>query len=596
VTVVNTAAPTISGTAQQGLTLATTNGSWTYDLDYLTYAYQWLRCDAGGASCVPISGAVNPQYLIVGADVGSTLRSEVTATEHATPSPETPIFTADFESGTFAGEVYARQDKSLESQPGGYLNLTANLSTGRTRIVTPGLEGSTYAAKILCGPGDTNVAGSGSSYRTELQITTSISNTFYGGASLEGKDTWITQDLVYDPNYQFGSPATTWIVNTQFWTTGLETGSPCFAIESGSGQGLSIVIRGGTAASSNMRRYTIANAVPLNTLLQFKIHHHWSTTSAGVVEVWLNGTKVVNDTGKPNLAIGSEGVPQHKVGTYRSGSSPPSVDSYVLVDNINYYTADPDPATPPGVTAPNFSGDWHAATTAGLLTQPQAADYTFVLDGTPDSRMQLVTSPLRRTGTTFAVKVTVPSGAPRAENSATHVLYTPGMEFWAAWSIYLDPSWTPPVSFALFHQFFGETGGQSTGSPPFALEITTSSNFELRVRGGSKASAGASAPKDVGHTIAAVSTGVWHDFLAHIRLAKDSTGLVEVYHRIMGGSFPGSPSATDTGVNVLTVAGIDQNVYPESGYYRASDPNQIILYTAGMWIRSTRVAAEAFFA
>jgi len=250
---------------------------------------------------------------------------------------------------------------------------------------------------------------------------------------------------------------------------------------------------------------------------------------------------------------------------------------------------------PPGILAPDFSGDWHAATGTGLLTQPQAADYTFILDGTPDTRMQIVTTPKRRTAATFSVKVTVAPGGDRAENSATHVLYTPGMEFWAAWSIYLDPTWTPPVGFALFHQFFGETGGQSTGSPPFALEITTSSNFELRVRGGAKANAGASAPKDVGHTIAAVSTGVWHDFLAHIRLAKDSSGLIELYHRIQGDNWPGTPSATDTGINVLTVAGIDQNVYPESGYYRSADPNQIILYTAGMWVRSSRSEAEVFF-
>lgn len=342
--VTNTVPPAISGTAQQGQTLSTTDGTWTFSLDYLTYSYQWLRCDAGGGSCVPISGAVNPDYVLTAADVGSTIRSEVTATEHANPSPSVPIFTADFEGGTYSGQVYARQDKTLEGLPGGYTNLTANLSTGRTQIAAPGLSGSSYKSKILIGPGDSNVAGSGNSLRTEVQPTTSIAGVFFGGSSLQGKDTWITQELLWDPAYQFGSPATTWIVNTQFWTTGLETGSPCFAIESGSGQGLSIVIRGGTAASSNMRRYTIANPVPLNTLLKFKIHHFWSTSSSGVVEVWLNGVKVVTDTGKPNLAVGSESVPQHKFGTYRSGSSPPSGDSYIMADNINYWTADPGPS------------------------------------------------------------------------------------------------------------------------------------------------------------------------------------------------------------------------------------------------------------
>jgi hypothetical protein len=73
----------------------------------------------------------------------------------------------------------------------------------------------------------------------------------------------------------------------------------------------------------------------------------------------------------------------------------------------------------------------------------------------------------------------------------------------------------------------------------------------------------------------------------HIRLARDSSGIVEVWHRI-GGSFPVAPNMVGTGVNVLTVAGVDQNVYPETGYYRSTDARPAILYSSGMWIRSTR--------
>ena len=88
-TVVNTVPPTLSGTFRAGNTVQTDNGEWTFDLDYLTYAYQWMRCDAMGASCVDISGATSPGYLIQNADVGSTLRSEVTATEQDFP-PDPP--------------------------------------------------------------------------------------------------------------------------------------------------------------------------------------------------------------------------------------------------------------------------------------------------------------------------------------------------------------------------------------------------------------------------------------------------------------------------------------------------------------------------
>ena len=90
-TVTNLTEPAITGTARQGQLLRTSDGTWSFDLDYLTYAYQWLRCDAAGANCVDIAGATAAQYSLVAADVGSTIRSEVTATEHAnTPTPPGP--------------------------------------------------------------------------------------------------------------------------------------------------------------------------------------------------------------------------------------------------------------------------------------------------------------------------------------------------------------------------------------------------------------------------------------------------------------------------------------------------------------------------
>jgi hypothetical protein len=84
--VTNVTPPTISGQARQGSTLFTTDGTWTYDLAYLSYAYQWLRCDAAGANCNDIAGATNASYLLTAADVGSRIRSEVTATESAASS------------------------------------------------------------------------------------------------------------------------------------------------------------------------------------------------------------------------------------------------------------------------------------------------------------------------------------------------------------------------------------------------------------------------------------------------------------------------------------------------------------------------------
>ena len=51
----NTAAPTITGTAQVGETLTAQNGTWSNSPT--AFQYQWQRCNASGAACANIAGA-----------------------------------------------------------------------------------------------------------------------------------------------------------------------------------------------------------------------------------------------------------------------------------------------------------------------------------------------------------------------------------------------------------------------------------------------------------------------------------------------------------------------------------------------------------
>src|SRR5207247_1980765 len=74
----NTSPPTISGTAQQRQRVSADPGTWS-GTQPPGYAYQWRRCDSGGAACNDISGATNQSYSLVAADVGATLRVSVTA-------------------------------------------------------------------------------------------------------------------------------------------------------------------------------------------------------------------------------------------------------------------------------------------------------------------------------------------------------------------------------------------------------------------------------------------------------------------------------------------------------------------------------------
>jgi hypothetical protein len=74
----NTSPPTISGTPLVGQKLTGSTGSWTGKPT--RYAYQWQRCDSGGAGCTAISGATSSSYTVSSSDVGNTLKVTVTAT------------------------------------------------------------------------------------------------------------------------------------------------------------------------------------------------------------------------------------------------------------------------------------------------------------------------------------------------------------------------------------------------------------------------------------------------------------------------------------------------------------------------------------
>jgi hypothetical protein len=76
----NVSPPSVSGTASVGAVLSASTGSWTGSP---TFTYLWLRCAAGGLSCLPIAGATESTYTAQSADAGSTLEVQVTATTSA---------------------------------------------------------------------------------------------------------------------------------------------------------------------------------------------------------------------------------------------------------------------------------------------------------------------------------------------------------------------------------------------------------------------------------------------------------------------------------------------------------------------------------
>jgi hypothetical protein len=78
----NTREPSISGSAVVGSRLTANRGEWVGNTP-ITYAYQWLRCNASGEDCAEISGATDNAYVVAAADVNRTIRVRVTARNDA---------------------------------------------------------------------------------------------------------------------------------------------------------------------------------------------------------------------------------------------------------------------------------------------------------------------------------------------------------------------------------------------------------------------------------------------------------------------------------------------------------------------------------
>ena len=76
-----TAIPTVSGTATVGQTLTSTTGTWPSTSS--GYAYQWQKSSDEGVTWTNISGATASTYVLVTADAGYRIRSQVSLTTNA---------------------------------------------------------------------------------------------------------------------------------------------------------------------------------------------------------------------------------------------------------------------------------------------------------------------------------------------------------------------------------------------------------------------------------------------------------------------------------------------------------------------------------
>ena len=92
---VNTGAPAVTGSLQEGQTLSASDGQWVGTAP-ISFSYQWLRCSILGGGCQEIAGATSSAYTAGAEDLASNIAVVVTATNAqgaaaATSSETQPI-------------------------------------------------------------------------------------------------------------------------------------------------------------------------------------------------------------------------------------------------------------------------------------------------------------------------------------------------------------------------------------------------------------------------------------------------------------------------------------------------------------------------
>ena len=191
----NTTLPSISGTAADGQTLTAGNGAWSGTTP-LSYAYQWQRCNTSGSSCTSITGATAGTYTATSADVGSTLRVQVTASNAAGSSPATSTQTATVAAtapvnltlpavtgtaqagqtltattGTWSGTApisYSDQWQRCNASGTGCTNIAG--ATGSTYQAGPADVGATLLVRVT----GTNTAGSSTAPSAATGVVTAV--------------------------------------------------------------------------------------------------------------------------------------------------------------------------------------------------------------------------------------------------------------------------------------------------------------------------------------------------------------------------------------------------------------------------------------
>jgi hypothetical protein len=207
---VNTAEPSISGTARVGSTLEANRGQWAGDQP-ITYSYVWLRCNDKGDNCSEIQGENDTSYQVREADSGRTIRVRVIARNDrgSTSAISNPTGVVGSNQpppssgGLPVSELKAAGDRLVVAS----VQFSPNPVTSRTAPITVRVR--------ITARGGRPVSGASVFMRATPRVVT-------GQTAPTGGDGFVTLTLV--PNEQFPQPRSGF--NVQFFIKASKPGDP----------------------------------------------------------------------------------------------------------------------------------------------------------------------------------------------------------------------------------------------------------------------------------------------------------------------------------------------------------------------------------
>ena len=172
----NTSAPAVSGQTVQGQSLSTSNGSWSGSPT--SYSYQWQDCNSSGASCTDISGAASSSYTLQASDVGSTIRSVVTATNGGGSASASSAATAAV-SGTAPTAPAGPLSCNVNATTSNFTTQIANATAGQVVCLALGdYSGFTGTSKSAPGITITSAPGATVTFNSGFKLNLSSVQNF----------------------------------------------------------------------------------------------------------------------------------------------------------------------------------------------------------------------------------------------------------------------------------------------------------------------------------------------------------------------------------------------------------------------------------